>query len=104
VPVRFLHFLLMGLVAVCVVMVIRVVGLILVMALLTIPPFMAERRASSLPGMMLLSAALSALFCVAGLYLSYALDLTSGASIIAVACAGFVVSLLLPVRQGRSAP
>ncbi|MBU1229464.1 MAG: metal ABC transporter permease [Proteobacteria bacterium] len=102
VPVRFLHFLLMGLVAVCVVMVIRVVGLILVMALLTIPPFMAERRARSLAGMMLLSAVLSAVFCVAGLYLSYALDLTSGASIIAVACAGFALSLCLPAGgQGR---
>ncbi|PKN07710.1 MAG: hypothetical protein CVU73_09820 [Deltaproteobacteria bacterium HGW-Deltaproteobacteria-8] len=103
VPVRFLHFLLMGLVAVCVVLVIRVVGLILVMALLTIPPFMAERRASSLAGMMLLSAALSAVFCVVGLYLSYALDLTSGASIIAVACVGFVLSLLLPSGRERIA-
>lgn len=101
VPVRFLHFLLMGLVAVCVVMVIRVVGLILVMALLTIPPFMAERRARSLAGMMLLSAVLSAVFCVAGLYLSYALDLTSGASIIAVACAGFALSLCLPAGPRR---
>ncbi|MDO9630694.1 MAG: iron chelate uptake ABC transporter family permease subunit [Humidesulfovibrio sp.] len=103
VPVRFLHFLLMGLVAVCVVLVIRVVGLILVMALLTIPPFMAERRSSSLAGMMLLSAALSAVFCVVGLYLSYALDLTSGASIIAVACVGFVLSLLLPSGREGSA-
>ncbi|MDO9083447.1 MAG: iron chelate uptake ABC transporter family permease subunit [Humidesulfovibrio sp.] len=102
VPVRFLHFLLMGLVAVCVVMVIRVVGLILVMALLTIPPFMAERRARSLAGMMLLSACLSAVFCVAGLYLSFALDLTSGASIIAVACLGFGLSFCLP-GQGRGA-
>jgi len=103
VPVRFLHFLLMGLVAVCVVMVIRVVGLILVMALLTIPPFMAERRARSLAGMMLLSACLSAVFCVAGLYLSYALDLTSGASIIAVACLGFACSLLVPVSRPKEA-
>jgi len=99
VPVRFLHFLLMGLTALCVVMVIRVVGLILVMALLTIPPFMAERRARSLPGMMLLAALLSAVFCVAGLYLSYALDLTCGATIIAVACVGFVISLAVPQRR-----
>lgn len=99
VPVRFLHFLLMGLTALCVVMVIRVVGLILVMALLTIPPFMAERRARSLPGMMLLAALLSALFCVAGLYLSFALDLTCGATIIAVACVGFVISLAIPLRR-----
>jgi zinc transport system permease protein len=104
VPVRFLHFLLLGLVAVCVVMVIRVVGLILVMALLTIPPFIAERRSRSLAGMMLLSALLSALFCVAGLYLSFALDLTSGASIIAVACLGFALSLCVPAGLERGAP
>lgn len=102
VPVRFLHFLLMGLTALCVVMVIRVVGLILVLALLTIPPFMAERRCRSLAGMMLLSAVLSALFCVGGLWLSYSLDLTSGASIIAVACAGFGLSLCLPQRRSQA--
>lgn len=101
VPVRFLHFLLMGLTALCVVMVIRVVGLILVLALLTIPPFMAERRCRSLAGMMLLSAVLSALFCVGGLWLSYSLDLTSGASIIAVACVGFGLSLCLPQRRSQ---
>lgn len=99
VPVRFLHFLLMGLTALCVVMVIRVVGLILVMALMTIPPFMAERRTRSLAGMMLLAGLLSAVFCVAGLYLSFALDLTSGATIIAVSCLGFVLSLALPQRR-----
>jgi zinc transport system permease protein len=99
VPVGFLHFLLMGLTALCVVMVIRVVGLILVIALLTIPPFIAERRSSSLPGMMLLAAVMSAVFCVAGLALSYQLDLSCGATIIAVACAGFVLSLALPRRR-----
>jgi zinc transport system permease protein len=80
-------------------MVIRVVGLILVMALLTIPPFMAERRASSLPGMMLLAALFSAVFCVVGLYLSYALDLTCGATIIGVTCLGFLLSLAVPLRR-----
>ena len=99
VPVRFLHFLLMGLTALCVVMVIRVVGLILVLALLTIPPFMAERRCRSLAGMMLLSAVLSALFCVGGLWLSYSLDLTSGASIIAVACVGVGLLRCQPPRR-----
>jgi len=99
VPVRFLHFLLMGLTALCVVMVIRVVGLILVIALLTIPPFMAERRTRSLPGMMLLAGILSAVFCTVGLYLSYELDLTCGATIIGVACVGFVISLAVPQRR-----
>jgi zinc transport system permease protein len=96
VPVDMLYCLLISMVALSVVMVIRVVGLILVIALLTIPPFIAERRARSLKVMMTVSTVLSAVFTVAGLLLSYALDITSGAAIIAVAAAGFFVSLLFP--------
>lgn len=89
-PVTALHFLLLAMIAVSVVMIIRVVGLILVIALLTIPPYLAERRAGSLAGMMLRSVALSLAFCLAGLALSYRFDLSSGASIIAVASAAFL--------------
>jgi zinc transport system permease protein len=89
VPVRGLHFLLLGLTAVSVVLIIQVVGLILVIALLTIPPSMAGRTCRTLAGMMLQASAWSALFCLAGLYLSYAFDLTSGATIIGVATVGF---------------
>ncbi len=99
VPVALLHFLLMGLTALCVVMVIRVVGMILVLALMTIPPFIAEARSRSLSGMMALSALLSAVFCVCGLWLSYMLDLTSGATIIGVACLGFALNLCVPSRR-----
>lgn len=101
VPVTGLYLLLMALTAMAVVMIIRVVGLILVVALMTIPPYLAERRCRSLAGMMLVSSLLSALFCLAGLALSYACDLTSGASIIAAASAAFGLSLLLERRPGR---
>lgn len=84
-PVLLLHFLMLALVGASVVMIIRVVGLILVIALLTIPPAIALPRARTLGGMMALSAVLAAVFCMAGLALSYALNLTSGAAIIAVA-------------------
>jgi zinc transport system permease protein len=73
-------------------MIIQVVGLILVIALLTIPPYIAEKYSKSLIKMMVLSSLLSAIFAVAGLWLSYALNLTSGASIILVAGLGFLVS------------
>ncbi len=85
VPVVFLYFLMIGMVAVSVVITIRVVGLILVIALLTIPPFIAEKYARSLGAMMAISAALSAVFTYAGLWLSYSANLTSGAAIILVA-------------------
>ena len=82
-----------GLLAVAIVMVIQVVGLILVIALLTIPPFIVEKYAQSLFQMMVGASVLGALFTVSGLWLSYAFDLTSGAAIILVAGAAFFFAL-----------
>ena len=95
VAVRRLYFLLIGLVAVSIVMIIQVVGLILVIALLTIPPFISEKYARSLTAMMVYSSALSIVFTVTGLYLAYRFNLTSGAAIILVAGTGFLISLLI---------
>lgn len=92
-PVTLLHFLVPLLIAVSVVLVVRVVGLILVIALLTIPPYLAERKAHSLGRMMVLATLWSLVFCLGGLWLSATLDLTSGASIIAVAVACFFIRL-----------
>jgi zinc transport system permease protein len=92
VPVTFLYCLLLGMIAVTVVMIIRVVGLILVIALLTIPPFIAEKFTGSLRAMMVIASVLSCLFTLTGLWLSYLLNLTSGATIILVAAGGFLLS------------
>ncbi|MCX5853202.1 MAG: metal ABC transporter permease [Deltaproteobacteria bacterium] len=94
IPVTFLYCLLLGMIAITVVMIIRVVGLILVIALLTIPPFIAEKFTGSLRTMMVASSILSCLFTITGLCLSYLLNLTSGATIILVAAAGFFMSVL----------
>ncbi|MGL1861554.1 MAG: metal ABC transporter permease [Pseudodesulfovibrio sp.] len=99
VPVDFLYFLLITMIGLSVVMVIRVVGLILVIALLTIPPFIAERYSRSLDTMMIVSTLLSAAFTVTGLALSYITDITSGAAIIAVASVCFFLSFLLPCKK-----
>jgi zinc transport system permease protein len=107
VRVKFLYFLLISLLAVSIVMIIQVVGLILVIALLTIPPFIAEKHAKSLIQMMVFSCALSFVFTLTGLWLSYAFNLTSGASIILVAAAGFLISIglnrLLVINKGSGA-
>jgi len=95
VPVRFLHFVLLGMVALAVVMIIRVVGLILVIALLSIAPYIAEKYAGSLRSMMVIATLLNIFFTTAGLWLSYALNLTSGATIIMVGAACFFVSLVV---------
>lgn len=94
VPVTALYFMLIGLLAITVVLVIQVVGLILVIALLTIPPFIMEKYARSLLQMMIGACCLGILFSVAGLWVSYTFDLTSGAAIILVAGFFFFLSLL----------
>lgn len=94
VPVKILHFLLMAMIALSVVMIIRMVGLILVIALLTIPPYIAEKYSRSLLNMMLLSVAFSVAFTLIGIWLSYIYNLTSGATIIMVGGMGFFLSAI----------
>jgi len=93
VNVKALYILMTVLLALGIVMVIQVVGLILVIALLTIPPYIAEKFSKSLFQMMVISSILSAFFTVSGLWFSYEFNLTSGASIILVAGFGFLISL-----------
>ena len=95
VPVKGLYFLLIGMIALSIVMIIRVVGLILVIALLTIPPYIAEKYARSLSMMMLISTLLCCMFTMVGLWLSYIFNLTSGATIIMVAAVAFFISFLV---------
>jgi len=89
IPVKTLYLLLLGMTALSIVMIIQVVGLILVIALLTIPPYIAEKYTRSLGRMMVLSSILGVCFTLSGLWLSYVFDLTSGATIILVAGVGF---------------
>jgi zinc transport system permease protein len=100
VPVKKLYFGLIGMLAVTIVLVIQVVGLILVIALLTIPPFIVEKYANSLVQMMVASSLLGAVFTVTGLWFSYRYNLTSGASIIMVSGIVFLVFFLVDKIRG----
>jgi zinc transport system permease protein len=95
VSVKKLYFGLIGMLAVTIVLVIQVVGLILVIALLTIPPFIVEKYANSLVQMMVASSILGVVFTVTGLWISYRFNLTSGASIIMVSGIVFLISLVV---------
>lgn len=97
-PVDALFLLMVGLTAVSVVMLIRIVGLMLVLALLTIPPYIARRFSKSLYSAMACAFALSLLFCLLGLGLSWKTDISSGASIIAVAACAYFLTLL-PLKK-----
>ena len=94
VPVDAIYMLLVAMIALTVVMMMRVVGLIMVIALLTMPAAISGQFASGLKRMMVLASILGMVFTTAGLWLSYSLNLTSGATIILVAGAAYLLSLL----------
>jgi zinc transport system permease protein len=101
VRVRLLYFLILSISALTVVMTIRVVGLILVIALLTIPTYISETFSRSLGRMMVYSFIASSLFTFSGLWISYAYNITSGASIIMVATVVFFIFLGLNKLKGK---
>ncbi len=95
VNVRFFYTLILILSALTVVIAIKVVGLILVIAMLTIPVYIAEKLSTSLLSMMFISGMIATLFTLTGLWFSYSYNLTSGASIILVSAASLGLFLLL---------
>ena len=94
VAVSVFYYLLIVMIALCIVVCIRAVGLILIIALLSVPCFIAEACTKRLWAMMIIACALSAAFCLAGLFLSYALNLSGSASIIMMSCVGFLCAVL----------
>ncbi len=100
IPVERLYFLLLCMIALTVVVLIRVVGIILVIALLTIPATMARQLTHDLRKMMLLAILFGAVFTFGGLWLSYEFDLASGATIILFS--GTVLLLTLGLSRLRN--
>ena len=100
VPVTFFYLLLLCLIAVTVVLLIHVVGLILVIALLTLPAAIAGHYVHSLGKMMVIATVLGSIFTSGGLALSYAPDLPAGPTIILLAGSAYVGSEI--VRRYRA--
>lgn len=105
VEVTFFYLLLLVLVAVTVVLLIQVVGLILVIALLTLPAAVAGHHVHTLGRMMVLAVLLGALQTSLGLALAYGPDLPVGPTIVLLAGAMYLVSAvasrLLAQRRAR---
>lgn len=93
-PVGFFYLLLLVLVAITVVLLIQVVGLILVLALLTLPAAMAGHYVHSLGRMMVIATLLGALLSIAGLAVSYGPDLPAGPTIILLTGVAYVFSAI----------
>ena len=94
VNVNAIYFVLLCLVALTVVLLVRIVGIVLVIALLTIPATIAKMFTRRLKGMMALSVVIALVLSVSGLWLSYVLDMASGATIIILSGLSFMAASL----------
>lgn len=94
-PTTAMYLLLLSLVALSVVVMIKVVGVILVIALLTIPAAIAKQYTYNLGRMMVLAVIMGMILTTGGLYISFLFNLASGATIVLVLGIGFLCSLIV---------
>ncbi len=92
VPTKGLYLLFLCLVALSVVVLIRIVGVILVIALLTIPVAISRQFTYNIKKLMFLSIFTGIILTIAGLWFSYTFNLASGATIVLVLGFAFLVS------------
>ncbi|WP_026370848.1 metal ABC transporter permease [Kallotenue papyrolyticum] len=88
------NLLLLALLALAIVVALQTVGAILVVALLVVPPATGRLLARSIPAIMGWAALCGSLSAIAGVYLSYYVNIASGSAITLSACLLFATALV----------
>jgi zinc transport system permease protein len=94
-PVDLLYLILIAMIGLAVVMLMRIVGLIMIIALLTVPAAIGTLFLKNMKHIMLLAITLSLVITIGGLLISYFFNLTSGATIILIAGIAYLIALLI---------
>lgn len=95
IPVSMVYYMLIVFISLTVVIAIKVVGIVLVSALLIIPSASALQLTDNFKKAMIIAIILGISSCIGGLFLSYIFDTPSGATIVLSATTIFIVSSLL---------
>ena len=91
-PVRFIEYMMMLLIATTIVLSIRLIGIMLLMSLITIPQMTTNMFTSNYNKITMVSCIIGLLGCISGLFLSYFFDIPSGAFIILVLIVIFLIA------------
>jgi zinc transport system permease protein len=102
VPTQAIFLLVLGVTAIAVVLLQTFVGIVMVIAMLTLPAGTAGYTAKNLSTMMLLSIVYSMLFSVGGLAAGWTLDLPVGATVVVIAGAVFLGTAIVRTIRQRS--
>lgn len=98
----FLEYLILILTALSIVALIRVVGIILVIALLSAPTAIASLFTKTLKSRISLSVIVSIILCIVGITVSYYTSVSSGATIVLISVAAyFLISVIKKIAKRR---
>jgi len=100
-PVRRLDDLLLILIAVTIVISLQAVGIVLVVAMITTPAATAQLLVKRFTAMIQVAAIIGIFSAVVGLYVSYSLDIASGAAIVILETLIFLLALAFTLIQSR---
>lgn len=100
IPVALMQYGLLALLALSAVVALKVVGIVLVVAMLVTPAATASLLVRRVPLVMLLGALVGIVASTVGLYISYYAEVASGASVVLVATALFSLALVFAPRRG----
>ena len=100
-PVRWLNILIAVTAALTVTVAMRVVGLLLVSALMVMPVATAQQFCRSFAGTLWLALGLGVTVSLAGVTASYYADVAPGATIVVLAVGGFIVATVVSYLRGR---
>lgn len=99
-PTTFFRYLLLVLIAVTIVTALQVVGIALALAMFITPAAAASLLTRRLPSTMAIAAGIGAFSGIAGLYLSFYLNIASGAAVVLVATVLFLVIFTFAPNRG----
>lgn len=100
-PVTFFEYALMMLIALTIVSCLRMVGIVLAISLLTLPQMTANLFTYSFKRIIWLSIGIGYLSCLGGLFLSYKLQIPSGAAIIFISILFYALSKIIRLITTR---
>lgn len=103
IPVKLIEYSMMFFIAVSIVLSIRLVGVVLLMSLLTIPQMTANLFSANYTKIILLSILFGLLGCIAGIFLSVYINVPSGACIIFTSIAIFFICKMLIIIKNKKA-
>lgn len=104
-PVRFITYSMTVLVAICIVLTIRLVGIMLLMSMLSLPQMIAELYCRRFLPIMILSAGISLTACIGGLFIATVIDVPCSALIVLIMASLYcILRILRPLIHRHKQP